>query len=411
MEYSQKGFQKLLEDGQIAFVSFHQSYSYEDFVEGFRPADAGESAGGIGYSIQPGIFKRIVQRATENWQQAKNPESVESLLGRDFDRAFSALLDLIEQGTSITIATITGIEYPVRRGSSDTHLRLRRKEMPEASDFYVQRQWLKKLWPHRDSIKTVTDVTRFEPGCPDPSYHYAMLRRLTQIECPADQAALPTAELLNFVIIIDEINRANISKVFGELITLIEDDKRLKEENELTVTLPYSGEKFGVPPNLFILGTMNTADRSIALLDIALRRRFKFEELVPDASLLSTDIDDVDIQELFRTINQRIEFLIDRDHCIGHAYFLKIESLDMLRDVFRNKIIPLLQEYCFDDWGRIVKILATGNDNDGPTSHLVEKLKPPRIPGVDQDEFGQRYAVTASKHWKAEHFQAIYSAI
>jgi 5-methylcytosine-specific restriction endonuclease McrBC GTP-binding regulatory subunit McrB len=162
-----------------------------------------------------------------------------------------------------------------------------------------------------------------------------------------------------YLIIIDEINRANISKVFGELITLIEDDKRLGTKNELEVTLPYSKEKFGVPKNLYILGTMNISDRSIALLDIALRRRFAFIELKPNPELLKDrQIEDVSLKQLLTTLNRRITVLIGRDYQIGHSYFINIESLAELRFIWYYRIIPLLQEYFYNDSERLKAVLG-----------------------------------------------------
>ncbi len=167
-----------------------------------------------------------------------------------------------------------------------------------------------------------------------------------------------TEEKKNYVLIIDEINRGNISKILGELITLLEEDKRIGNSEEKKVVLPYSQEEFGVPNNLYIIGTMNTADRSIALMDIALRRRFHFQEIAPKSELLEgKDIEGIDLKQLFETINQRITLLYDKDHQIGHAYFLNIKTKKELDMVFQQKIIPLLQEYFYEDWEKIQIVL------------------------------------------------------
>lgn len=188
-------------------------------------------------------------------------------------------------------------------------------------------------------------------------------------------------EKQNYVLIIDEINRGNIAKIFAELITLIEPSKRIgSKKDETTVTLPYSKEKFGVPNNLYIIGTMNTADRSIAPLDTALRRRFDFIEMMPNAehSRISTDIEEVNCQELLAAMNKRIHFLFDREHQIGHTYFMDIDDLDSLGAIFKNKIIPLLQEYFYDNWEKIDLVLNRNGFIEDKSAELhkdiLEKL-------------------------------------
>ena len=254
------------EERQIEFITFHQSYSYEDFVEGIRPTLAtkdnevkedSEDKKDLKYTIHSGIFKNICERAKNNQDK-------------------------------------------------------------------------------------------------------------------------------NYVLIIDEINRGNISKIFGELITLLEPTKRLGESEELKIRLPYSGEEFGVPKNLYILGTMNTADRSIALLDIALRRRFNFIEMPPRYELLNLinietigtesknteNRETINLKKLLEAINTRIEFLLDKDHLIGHSYFINIKTFEDLKEVFRNSIIPLLQEYFYDDFEKIKFVL-----NGEKSNFIVKKVE------------------------------------
>ena len=210
-----------------------------------------------------------------------------------------------------------------------------------------------------------------------------------------------------YVLIIDEINRGNIARIFGELITLIEDSKRIGEPDEARVTLPGSKTDFGVPKNLHVLGTMNTADRSIALLDTALRRRFVFEEMMPDPSHpgIAKNLDGIDCRELLKAMNRRIAILLDREHQIGHTYFLRVDSLAALAGTFRNRIMPLLQEYFYDDWDKIQAVL----NNNG----FVGKSKPPqelvRQGLVDEDRRVYNLRPADSDRWNdAAAYRKIY---
>lgn len=226
-----------------------------------------------------------------------------------------------------------------------------------------------------------------------------------------------------YALFIDEINRANIAKVFGELITLIEPDKRAVFDAEgrlvegMAVHLPGDEEAdmaerpFGVPKNLDIYGTMNTADRSIALLDVALRRRFRFEEREPryDIEPMDREVEGVHLGWLQRRINERLEYLLDRDHRIGHAYLMHVQHLDELRDVFDRQILPLLQEYFFDDFSRIALVLST----DGPPFVAEELVDFAGLfPGVRTDGIpGQRsrFVITRRQSWTAESFRGMYA--
>ena len=171
-----------------------------------------------------------------------------------------------------------------------------------------------------------------------------------------------------YALLVDEVNRGNISKIFGELITLIEDSKRDGAVDAMSVTLPYSGKKFSVPSNLYIIGTMNTADRSLAFMDTALRRRFSFERLDPNPALLEgVSVEGINLEKLLSVLNERIEALYDKDHTIGHSYFMHVREMGELREVFLKKILPLLEEYFFDDWEKIRLVLG---DNQKQANNL-----------------------------------------
>jgi hypothetical protein len=212
----------------------------------------------------------------------------------------------------------------------------------------------------------------------------------------------------DYAIFIDEINRGNIANIFGELITLIEDDKRLGASNEMTAILPYSKKEFGVPRNLYVIGTMNTADRSVEALDTALRRRFSFIEMRPDPTKLEGVTDEIALDKLLSAINLRIEKLLDRDYCIGHSYFMSIQNsknpLPELKIIFQNKVLPLLQEYFYGDWGKIM--LVIGKEFISKEPHSAGFL------GLNEDfeEFDEKPVLRFidSSEWTMDSFRSIY---
>ena len=207
---------------------------------------------------------------------------------------------------------------------------------------------------------------------------------------------IPSGDNRPYIFIIDEINRGNIAKIFGELITLIEPSKRRGAEEALSVELPYNGETFSVPTNVYILGTMNTADRSLALLDTALRRRFDFVEMMPDPSLLQgVTVGGIDIQKLLTNLNMRLELLIDREHTIGHAFFLPLKengSMERLSQIMKQKVIPLLQEFFYDDYRMLQMVLGSKIvSSESKTNETLRK----KLESVSGRQLPQRYQI----HW------------
>lgn len=357
-EELKKRFDTYKDQGQIKFVTFHQSFSYEDFVEGIRAETDDE--GNLTYDVQAGVFKEICEIA-------KAPK-LGGIIGKEFGRGY-------------VLQTLNSDVFVVRKPNGNLiHL---------STD--LVNLLLEKV---RQKVITIDDISQklaieklegndlLEPYIINGYCTvWANLIQLILDNC------IPKVLGKNpYVLIIDEINRGNISRIFGELITLIEDSKRQGAQEALSVTLPYSKEEFSVPNNVYIIGTMNSSDRSLTGLDIALRRRFTFIEMPPKPELLNgVSVDGVDIQQLLTVMNQRIEFLLDRDHCLGHANFMLLKeqpTLNNLADIFKQKIIPQLQEYFFDDWAKINLVL---NGNDMLQSKTIDKSV---IPIVAAKELG-----------------------
>lgn len=416
-------YRRLMSEGRIEFVTFHQSMSYEEFVEGLRPAVDGEdpSENGAGFRLEPvaGIFQRVARRAEAiaqavgiHGQDADASQATPDAPEPDAEVFPSAAAegadnnDLQPQPAFAEELFTVGLLPPVREG---TFRKLAQDVALQLAETHPQGFSLNQ---YREGLVRAGRETGVEPtggwekhNMPTWASHPEQAWLVPAGAAPATAATqtppinggLQTSDATvrveqntaaAHVLIIDEINRANISKVFGELITLLEPDKRLGRRDEIQLTLPYSKKRFGVPPNLHIIGTMNTADRSIALLDTALRRRFTFKELMPNPSVLSPNVGGINLQKLLATINDRIEYLFDREHQIGHAYFTGCKSPEAVEDVMRHKVIPLLSEYFYEDWSKVAAVLGDGPQ--GP-SRFLEARRLAAPPGIAADDFsGER---------------------
>jgi 5-methylcytosine-specific restriction protein B len=372
-----------IEEGQIVFTTFHQSMSYEDFVEGIKPQAPDKIGDPLIFEVEDGIFKQISIDAINSIADASKSKDTQEIL--NFSESFDKYLEEIEKQLSnekdITLTTKNGGKVIIESISQQGNLLARHpgKELT----YPVSKMRLSKLnkaFPDLSEIKNIDREFREVIGGSNATINWAVLNDIrdkirideqppstenrtkedkTQIFENFKEQEIIENEGEPFVLIIDEINRGNVSQIFGELITLIEDDKRLGKSESLRIKLPYSKSIFGVPPNLHIIGTMNTADRSVEALDTALRRRFAFKEMAPNVAVIEPAIiDGVQLRTLLSTINNRIEKLIDKDHKIGHAYFINIGSKEELKMVFKDKVIPLLEEYFFGDFGKIGLVLG-----------------------------------------------------
>lgn len=424
-------FDELVKEGRIDFVTFHQSFSYEDFVEGIRAVTGEESQ--LEYKVEAGVFKRICDEARTSttsistgvrskpriwkisidgtgttatksyclehgearigWGYLGDLHGIDEQDNSDYqhlgfndrstlrsfsqDMAVGDVLVCIRSAEQIeAVGVVTGdycFEAPDRVPE-----KVRRDYNHVRSVKWIYRDVGLSILPLNDdtrfTLKTVYQMERFTWG--------DLLAYLQEHGQQPLDTTQPSLKKPPYVLIIDEINRGNVSRIFGELITLIEPSKRAGASEALTTTLPYSKRPFSVPDNLYLIGTMNTADRSLAGLDIALRRRFVFEEMPPRAELLDGVVIEeeghkVDVGRLLHTLNQRIEVLLDRDHCLGHAYFMPLKAaakptLAQLGYIFKQQILPLLQEYFFEDWQRIAWVLNDHRKNEPDTMFLLE---------------------------------------
>ncbi|HED0431625.1 TPA: AAA family ATPase [Campylobacter jejuni] len=436
-------FDEYVKNGQIVFTTFHQSYGYEEFVEGIKPSLNSDENSQINYKVKDGIFKELCKKALEN---------------RDDIESFNFYINDLKEKTKEDANNpekyfqLPNTKYSIQYRGGKT-FRIKFDDMSKNhKDYPVSIDNIEKLY------KTSNIDEIYNSAYVKAILNYLKSQGLKDYKEKDEKINLP------YIIIIDEINRGNVSKIFGELITLIEPSKRLGNEEALELTLPYSGEKFGVPKNVYIIGTMNTADRSITSLDTALRRRFEFVEMMPNSDLLNNvfickDVENPNededylgddaktegyaeiLQNILISINKRIEFLLDREKTIGHAFFMSeavkfnknnwikpdeyeedwyVLSISKLKKVFQNKIIPLLQEYFYNDYALINAVLndyalinAVLNDNDmifedKKDDKYLQKIK--NLDSVNSERSIYNIASFDDKIWdKIEIYQAIYN--
>jgi 5-methylcytosine-specific restriction endonuclease McrBC GTP-binding regulatory subunit McrB len=314
---------------------------YEDFVEGIKPIFDEEESEQISYKIEDGIFKQICNLA------AAKEET-------NFEEAYAKLLEDLSASED---------EYLVLKTPREKEYRLAVNSNDNLSLYTSHEIKYQGVLSKNKLAKQFNGELAFKGW---EGYANGVLNHL---KSHYNLSKSNIKSKGNYVLIIDEINRGNVSAIFGELITLIEEDKRMGAKEGLTVTLPYSKKPFSVPKNLYIIGTMNTADRSVEVLDTALRRRFSFVEMMPDLRALygshqTKGIIDLNgyklnLVDFLGTLNERIEALIDRDHQIGHSYLIGVNNLDDFKSSVGNKIIPLLQEYFYNDYQKIELILGS----------------------------------------------------
>ena len=399
-------YEELIEAGQIVFTTFHQSLSYEDFIEGIKPETID---GNVTYEVKDGIFKRLCSQAIE--QKPKNSD-IEIY---DFDKGWNDLIAEVEQNflsdSMLVLPILTQDKgVYVTEITDNGNLKIKPKNSRLDIDYIVSYNRTKKLqeaFPDLSVVKNIDKEFRSVIGGSNSTAYWAVLNFINNKIKENNRIIPDYEEPKTHVLIIDEINRGNVSAIFGELITLLEEDKREGNPEHTEVKLPYSGKKFSVPNNVCIIGTMNTADRSVEALDTALRRRFSFVEMQPKPDILSK-VGNVDLSKLLKTINERIELLIDKDHQIGHSYFIGIQNIVDLQRTFKDKIIPLLEEYFYGDFGKIGLVLG------GEFIKLAEnQVAFPKNFPYEKDflEDKKIYHITSFSDWDEKAFKSIYGEV
>lgn len=421
-------YNKLRDAGRIAFTTFHQSYGYEEFIEGIKPKlDVDSDA--IGYSIEDGVFKEFCKKAsgirvddkTRVWAVLnRNCESdsirlkgVEagSFKDKAADNKYQSIKAMRKGDIVLEYTGMNGEVEFIGIVSDDNW------NVEEENEFiYWKRnvEWIIEFNPFE-----IMEVLQIK----DNVFVYKNeIMEVKGVEAKElfDEYIGDSFVEKPYVFIIDEINRGNISKIFGELITLIEDTKRAGASEAMEAILPYSKETFSVPNNVYILGTMNTADRSIALMDTALRRRFEFAEMIPDSEVLNSlgvgtiaiGEGELNVARMLDVINERIEYLFDREHTIGHAFFIKLAddpSIDTLASIFEQNVIPLLQEYFYEDYEKIQLVLGDNSKEDEYKFILDRAVKVKDIfngnPDIDLPEKG--YSVQHEAFLKLQSYKQI----
>lgn len=444
-----KRYSKYKEDGLVRFVTFHQSYGYEEFIEGIRPVLSTEEDPEIGreisYEIHDGVFKDFCSKAgipvgEENvdlgigksptvWKVSlggtgDNPVRQDCLennyirIGWDsYGPNISDITDFSREGGKTVLNTfynrmkIGDIVFSCYTNRTIDAIGVITGE-PEWHDEIEDYKRIRKVnWIVKDISQDIFDYNNGKVMTLSTVYELSVsvsdaiqILRELKPSLFSQEVKIP-----NRVFIIDEINRGNISKIFGELITLIEPSKRLGASEQQRAKLPYSGDSFGIPDNVYIIGTMNTADRSIALIDTALRRRFEFVEIQPDpAPLEGVRVGDIDVARMLSIINKRITVLLDREHTIGHSYLLPLNNeptIGRLATIFRYNIIPLLQEYFYDDYEKIQLVLGDNQKNDDSTCFIVRRNDAARLFGNPDADLSDYYEVNVEAFMRFEAYE------